>query len=339
MRPANPAPTVFSTAGVPGVRRIELWESHNATALIGLTVSAARPLEATEVNVQLPGVQLARVTGSPHAVERSAGLIRRDPGDAIAVYLSLRGDSWFRDDRGTHSLRAGSAVICETDRPFARGFPRGLEELVVKADRGVLAARGLFRLAAPAMAPAPGSADYARALARVAGRATLRARPVLPAEEGTVLDLVTALASGRRAASSVAHRAAARSFIDDHLTEPGLGAARIAAAIGISERQLSRVFAAGDTSVPRHILASRLRLAYSLLAAPAGPSGTGTVAEVAARCGFTSAAYFSHAFREHFGERASDVRRPAGLLLFSAILGRRPWPGPAAGQQSRHACV
>jgi transcriptional regulator GlxA family with amidase domain len=33
------------------------------------------------------------------------------------------------------------------------------------------------------------------------------------------------------------------------------------------------------------------------------------VAEVAARCGFTSAAYFSHAFRERFGLRASEVRR------------------------------
>ena len=34
-----------------------------------------------------------------------------------------------------------------------------------------------------------------------------------------------------------------------------------------------------------------------------------TVAEAAARCGFTSAAYFSHAFRHHFGHRAGDLRR------------------------------
>jgi transcriptional regulator GlxA family with amidase domain len=32
------------------------------------------------------------------------------------------------------------------------------------------------------------------------------------------------------------------------------------------------------------------------------------VAEVAAACGFTSATYFSHAFRQHFGHRASDLR-------------------------------
>jgi AraC-like DNA-binding protein len=62
--------------------------------------------------------------------------------------------------------------------------------------------------------------------------------------------------------------------------------------------------------VPRHILTRRLQLAYSVLAAPPAPGATAeTVAEVAARCGFTSASYFSHAFRGHFGLRASDLRR------------------------------
>jgi AraC-like DNA-binding protein len=102
----------------------------------------------------------------------------------------------------------------------------------------------------------------------------------------------------------MAHRAAARAYIAEHLSDPGLGAARVAAAIGISERQLSRVFAADGISVPRHILSCRLDLARALLARPdAGP-----VSDVAARCGFTSPAYFSHVFRERFGVRASELR-------------------------------
>jgi AraC-like DNA-binding protein len=121
-----------------------------------------------------------------------------------------------------------------------------------------------------------------------------------------VLDLVAVLTAGRDAAPATAHRAAARCYIEDHLARPDLGAEQIAAAIGLSARQLSRVFAADGTSVPRHVLARRLQLAYSMLAAKPGAAGE-TVADVAARCGFTSAAYFSHAFREHFGVRASDV--------------------------------
>jgi AraC-like DNA-binding protein len=45
---------------------------------------------------------------------------------------------------------------------------------------------------------------------------------------------------------------------------------------------------------------------------PIASRETGTVetmADVAARCGFTSATYFSRAFCFHFGIRASDVRR------------------------------
>jgi AraC-like DNA-binding protein len=319
MRPANLGPSVFSTAGLPEERRVELWESHNATALIGLVVHAPHPLTATERNLQLATVHLARVSGTAHVVERSAQVIQRGPAEAVAVYLSVRGDSWFRHDGGTEALRPGSVVACDADRPFARGFARGLEELVVKVPRQALAEHA--GLSAPPASPAPrvasfasgphASDSYARALARMAGRATAARQPV-PADEHALLDLVAVLIAGRQAAQAVAHRAAAKSYIEDHLTDSGLGAEQVAHAIGISTRQLSRVFAADDASIPRHILARRLELAYSLLAAPSdagGTGGTSSVAEIGARCGFTSMAYFSHAFAECFGQRASDVRR------------------------------
>jgi AraC-like DNA-binding protein len=317
---ADLAPLVFSTAGLPAGRRVELWEEHNAAALIGLAVRTERPLEATELNVRLPRLHLARVAGSPHVVERTAGIIRRDPADAIAVYLSVRGRSWFADADRTRPLSPGSVLLCETDRPFARGFADGLEELVVRVPRQAcadLAGPGLSKAglcgarrseAAPVVTSFDGIGGnlYARALARITRNATRTRQPV-PADEGTVLDLVAVLLAGQHAGQGVAHRAAARSYIADHLTDPDLGAAQIASAVGISERQLSRVFASDGTSVPRHILIRRLDLARSLLTGP----NPGSVAEIAARCGFTSAAYFSHAFRSRFGERASDVRREA----------------------------
>ena len=52
--PVNMAPRAFSTVGLPASRRVELWETHNATALIGLDVQASEPLVATELNVRLP---------------------------------------------------------------------------------------------------------------------------------------------------------------------------------------------------------------------------------------------------------------------------------------------
>jgi AraC-like DNA-binding protein len=219
--------------------------------------------------------------------------------------------------------------VCATDRPFARGFAHGLEELVVTVPCTALRARAdITRLSKPAItsfaadggtdpsAPGPlaSSQPYARVLARLTGRATGPGPGALP-DEDTVLDLVAVLTAGRDAALGTAHRAAARCYIEEHLTNRGLGAEQIAAAIGISERQLSRVFAADGASVPRHVLTRRLQLAYSMLAAKPDAE---TVADVAGRCGFTSAAYFSHVFRRHFGVRASDV---SGQFADSGSLG------------------
>lgn len=147
---------------------------------------------------------------------------------------------------------------------------------------------------------------YARALVSMAGRA-LSPRVPMPADEQAVLELVAVLGSGGRAGPSSAHRAAARAFIDDRLTDPALSAADVAAGVGISERHLSRVFAEAGTSVPRHILARRLDLSYSLLVHDSAP-GTRTV-DAAARCGFTSMSRFSHEFRRRFGVSAGEVRR------------------------------
>lgn len=312
--PAAPiqVPRIFSTVGLPDVRRIELWESHNAAALIGLSchTAASDSLEATELNVQTGRVHLARVAGSSHVVQRTAGVIGCSPADAIAVYLTLRGDAWFEHSGGTQSLRPGHVLICDADRPFARGFARGLEELAIKVPRSAFtASTGLTSLRSPVIADfARGNDPYARALARLVDRAARPEHPV-PADERAIVELVAVLAAGRDTDMPLAHRAAARSFIEAHLPDPGLTASQVAAAIGISGRHLSRVFAADGTSVPRHILGRRLQLAHAMLADPAGAART--VAGVASRCGFISATYFSHVFHEHFGQRAGEVRRSA----------------------------
>jgi hypothetical protein len=139
--PAELTPGIFSTSGLPAARRVELWESHNAAALIGLAVRAPDSLDAAELNVQLPRARLARVTGSAHAVERTRDLIQRCPADSVVVFLTLRGEARFTADGVTLERRAGDALAWETDRPFARTFARGLEELVVTVPRAELSAR------------------------------------------------------------------------------------------------------------------------------------------------------------------------------------------------------
>ena len=303
----------FATARIEANRQVELWERHNAESLIALACQppAARSFEAAEVNLQLERVHLARVRGSRHLVERSADLIEARPAGAIAAYVTIMGEAFFEQDGQRRVLRPGQLLVCDADRPFVRGFGHGLDELAVKVPRPEFSSlTGLATVREPVVVDVrPGQNPHGRALARLVGRAVRRECPV-PADEQAVLELVSVLAASSHVGLPVAHRAAARSFIEEHFTDPTLCAADVAAGTGISERHLSRLFAAAGTSVPRHILSRRLDAAYSMLTAEAANSLR--TSDVAARCGFTSVAYFSQAFRKRFGITAGEVRRGPG---------------------------
>lgn len=288
--------------------RVDMWEQHNARALIEISCGVPRNerFTAREVNLQLDRIHLAHVTATPHKVARDRELIRERPADAIAVYAALRGDAIVEYDGTRQVVHPGQLLVCDVDRPFVRGFGHGLEELAVKVPRDAFAAHtGKTTLATPLILDARHRNDnaYARALVRVVGRAVAAAVPV-PADEQAVLELVAVLATGGRATTPLAHRAAARAYIDDHLTDPGLSATLVAAGANISERHLSRLFAEAGTSIPRHILARRLDLAHNMLTR----SPDTLIAEVASHCGFTSMAYFSQAFKTRFGIRPSEAR-------------------------------
>lgn len=322
--PAGRAPVAFSTAGLPDHERVELWESHNAEALIGLrcrTLTAA-VLEAAEVNVQLDRVHLARVCGTAHVVERDEELVRRRPAESVALFFSLVGEAFFYHDDGVRTLQPGQMLMCDADRPFMRGFSRGLEELVVKVPRDVFAeVTGIEEVRQPLVVgfAAEGANSFAHTLARQVGAATRDDDPS-PVDEGTLLQLLGALTGSDRADLTAAHRAAAMAYVDQHLREPGLSATQIAAGVGLSNRHLSRVFAEAGTSVPRHVLQRRLEVARDLLVTPAAASMT--IAEVAHHCGFTSAAHFSSAFTARYGERATDLRRRATAARSAARAAR-----------------
>ena len=107
--------------------------------------------------------------------------------------------------------------------------------------------------------------------------------------------------------------APALQFLDVHATKhPSLN--DVARTVNLSSEHFHRLFHAIFHTTPhQYALARRMTLAKNLLA-----EGHFCVAEVAERCGYEDAFYFSRVFRRHFGVSPGHVRR--GLV----ILG----PGP-----------
>ncbi|GLB65819.1 AraC family transcriptional regulator [Arthrobacter mangrovi] len=296
---------------------MELWAHHNAKALISLDIRTMdeAPLCAAEVNLHLPTLQLAHVKGSPQIVERNEKYIRQNPMDVIAVFFALEGEAFFYYQGGLEALRPGQAVMYDVDRPFMRGFSSGVREMVLtiprEAYRELSGGRDLLR---PKVFDfdRQGAADlHMHALAKlVSGTLQDPAADPQPAEH-RALELLGLLASGCRSGTGEGYLAAAKACIEDRLGDPALCPAVVAAAVGVSERHLARIFAAENGEPPsQYILGRRLELARSILADPhksMTPVGT-----IAGRTGFASQSYFSRAFKARFGVTPLQARRSAG---------------------------
>ncbi|MFD5401531.1 helix-turn-helix transcriptional regulator [Streptomyces griseorubiginosus] len=85
-----------------------------------------------------------------------------------------------------------------------------------------------------------------------------------------------------------------------------MSAGRVAEAICVSARHLSRIFMPIGVSPSRYILEQRLDRARQVLADPG--SRHLTIAEVAHRWGFAGQAHFNRVFRDRFGCTPGETR-------------------------------
>ncbi|GAA4773421.1 helix-turn-helix domain-containing protein [Citricoccus nitrophenolicus] len=305
--------TRFSTAGLPEARRIAMWEEHNARALVGLQARtlAGGGLKATELNLNLPRLQVAQVWGNPHVVERSAREIAAHPADAVVAYFTLEGEGFFYHQDGCEILRPGEAILYDADQPFMRGFSHGLKELALKIPRSTLREltrqSGLKRPKVFGFHGPQAERIYAGALASSLGAALSGRAGDWDELENTALELLAVTLGAP--AGPAGHLAAAQAFISLQSADPQLSARRIAAAVGISERQLSRIFAEGGTSVPRAILNARLEAVRQQLLSPA--ASRIPLSALALQQGFASQAHFSRVYKEKFGLSPLQDRRSA----------------------------
>ena len=133
------------------------------------------------------------------------------------------------------------------------------------------------------------------------------------------LDILLA-AEGRPAGAPQPHRAPrplkdkrlqiAALLIEQRLGNPP-NVGQLAAAIGISERQLSRLFIAETGLTPSAFMRdSRLDQSLWLM-----ETTNHSMTRIASETGFADAAHFSHVFRQRFGMPPSKMERKAGMTL------------------------
>ncbi|GAA1817412.1 helix-turn-helix domain-containing protein [Luedemannella flava] len=211
------------------------------------------------------------------------------PGELMAVDLSAPYDfSWSGDG-------AAGCLQIPLDQ-------LGLPVDLVRRAAGNLRASPLYDLVT----------SHVAHLARDADR--LSADPTATALGAASIDLARALfvsaadsERATRAALAETLLTQARAYVRQHLADPGLRPAAVAAALNVSLRYLYKVCARADLSLEQLIIEERLQGAREELAWP--DSRHRTIATVAGRWGFSDATHFARRFRTRYGLTPREWRR------------------------------
>jgi AraC-like DNA-binding protein len=258
----------------------------------------------------------AEITGDV-VLGRSARQAREDTAPTVSFAVQELGAAVQDHLDGRRMVPRGGLALTEVASPYeyrwsGHGVCRALQVPVSRLGLPV----DLVRRAVPLAHQSPLYGLVRAHLEQVTRNAEqLSAEPLVHSLASATVDLARALlasaiGSGRPVDDAIGETllTQVRSYVRQHLTEPGLDAEQVAAAHAISVRQLYRLCAAAEFSLEQWIIHQRLEGARVELADHR--SRDRSIAMVARRWGFTDPSYFSRRFRQAFGLTPRDWRRP-----------------------------
>ncbi len=319
-----PQTTVLTPAAM--VSCFEDWEDRISSTFVPLRARrlfSDGDFQGGVGSVALGPVTLAEVAVTNTVVERTPRLIRRDDPEFFKFGLQVAGTSVVEQEGRQARLVPGDLVIYDTSRPYRIVCDEQFRMTVAMFPRRLvgLPEQRLAALTAVRLAGDVGLGSLIGPLLRGLGADLNPERPIVATHLGNaIVDLVTAAfaqqlgepleSSASASTSTVVHRellARVATFIDEHLHDPGLSSATVAAAHYISVRSLQKLFEAEGTSVSALIRSRRLEHCRRDLMNPVHLATS--VAEIGYRWGFTDPAHFSRLFRKTFGVSPRAFRR------------------------------
>jgi AraC family transcriptional regulator, positive regulator of tynA and feaB len=278
----------------------------------------------TELYQLGPGVHLMRNTGSCLLVDRTARHVRLSAPEMVTMGLTIRGRAWLSTPHAEGVIEQGHLDLVNNAQPYSLAQARtaqantehaallmDLERLdlpldVVHAAAPVLRGSPLYELVR----------NHFAQLSRLSADLDGPARGRLGWATVQLVRALVTTAAGDSRGTGALHDSLivrVRGFIDDHLGDPGLDPARIAAAHHVSVRHLYTQWSrAGEPcGLAEWIMRRRLDRARGRLADPG--CGAQAIAAVANECGFADMAHFSRRFRQAYGVSPRQWRAQARI--------------------------
>jgi len=266
---------------------------------------------------QIGLIGVTDVQASAMRARRTPATIARAPSDDLIAVLHVDGMCRTGQRSAAAELVAGDGAIVTTDDCYFFEFPASFRQLVLKLPKCLLAEERVEGERRRPLLLAPGPARLLQKLAL----SSLEDPEEFSSDEEFGIE--RAFSELLRSASvppgsQEDDRASpryldARQFIRQHLADPTLRPAAVAAHVKMSTRNLARLFARRGTTIERAIWTERLAAARRDLLDPRLVDRS--ITDIAFSWAFNDAAHFSRSFSKTYGVAPSELRITRAQLL------------------------
>ena len=312
---------LFSTDMLPVSDRIDAWQ-WNAQQICGdcrIQLPKSSFHGAIEIR-HVGGLRLTRFSSSPVSFWKWPLETANPDNRSCIVITQLAGNRRYVQNGSSVLLGPGDTTLIDSGRPWSSTCGMDCARLYLRVPRWMMENRLRLR-AIPIAHRISGTGGLGATLSRLSQSLFEEAERLKVEEATAALDAYFQILSaciGR--AESCEHRSPElrsriQRFIDDHLSDPSLGPAEIAAAADISVRHLHRLFSNTGSTLGNSIRARRLEQCRNDFANPRLRSKT--ITEIAFYWGFSDSAHFSRSFRRQFGISPRMFRAQTGLKTWN----------------------
>jgi AraC-like DNA-binding protein len=310
----------FSTDDLPEKHRAEIWREHFGPSIFKVEIEPPPPDTPLKVDMatrSLPGLQLLSGLYAPGGMIRTRRLIAEDGNDDFILRINTSGavivsGAGREVDHGFGAVLTNAAEASALHRPTFGG------STVIRIPRSVLSALVIdvdditMRPIPPHMNSLNLLIDYTNALLSDDMLEMLPKLRHLVVNQ--VTDLVALTLGATRDAAHIAENRgvpaarlyAAKAYVTENSSRQTLSVADVARHLGLSNRQVQRLFENDGTTFSNFLLDYRLACAHRMLFNSQYLDWS--IGRIADCSGFNDLSYFGRCFRKRYGCTPRDAR-------------------------------